>query len=47
MGKLAELIVQSGEWIGLEAYQTQYWVRLIVAAILISYTYRVIIHGKV
>jgi len=47
MGRLTERILHLGEWIGLEAYQTQYWVRFIVAVILVTYTYRVIIHGKV
>ena len=46
MGKLTELTLRIGEWLGLEPYQTQYTVKFIIAVIIITYMYRVIIRGK-
>jgi hypothetical protein len=46
MGKLAELTLRIGEWLGLEPYQTQYTVKFIISVIIITYMYRVIIRGK-
>jgi len=46
MGKLTELTLRMGEWMGLEPYQTQYTVKFIIAVIIITYMYRVIIRGK-
>ena len=46
MGKLTELILSIGEWLGLELYQTQYTVKFIIAVLIITYAYRVIIQGK-
>ena len=46
MGKLAELTLRIGEWLGLEPYQTQYSVKFIISVIIITYMYRVIIRGK-
>ena len=46
MGKLTELTLRIGEWLGLEPYQTQYTVKFIITVIIITYMYRVIIRGK-
>ena len=46
MGKLAELTLRIGEWLGLEPYQSQYTVKFIISVIIITYMYRVIIRGK-
>ena len=46
MGKLTELILGIGDWLGLEPYQTQYTVKFIITIIGIMYIYRVIIQGK-
>ena len=46
MGKLAELTLRIGEWLGLEPYQTQYTVKFFITVIVIMYIYRVIIQGK-
>ena len=46
MGKLAELTLGVGEWLGLEPYQTQYTIKFIITVIGILYIYRVIIQGK-
>ena len=46
MGKLTKLILSIGEWLGLEPYQTQYTVKFIIAVLIITYAYRVIIQGK-
>ena len=46
MGKLAELTLRIGEWLGLEPYQTQYTVKFFITVIVLMYMYRVIIQGK-
>ena len=46
MGKLAELTLRIGEWMGLETHQTEYTVKFIIAVLFITYAYRVIIQGK-
>jgi len=46
MGKLTELTLRIGEWLGLEPYQTQYTVKFFITVIVIMYIYRVIIQGK-
>ena len=46
MGKLTELTLRIGEWLGLEPYQTQYTVKFFITVIVLMYMYRVIIQGK-
>ena len=46
MSKLTELILDIGEWFGLEPYQTQYTVKFFITVIVLMYMYRVIIQGK-
>ena len=47
MGKLVELTLRMGEWMGLEPYHTQNTDNFMITVIGIMYIYRVIIQGKV
>ena len=47
MSKLTELILDIGEWFGLEQYQTQYTIKFVIAFLVVTYAWRVIMQGKI